>query len=422
VIRFDIEEVRSRVSVEQIAGRDVSWDMRKSIPSRGDYWACCPFHSEATPSFHVIEPVVGEGRFYCFGCGVGGSVFDYVMERDGCSFREALELVAKAGGIAPGSNDVPRLSDADRKALEDEGGAAYFRRIDKDSRVYSSDRIRRSAWRKGWLRAQEADRVKRFIRTGIEIWVDADPDDPLIATYIAARIGIERQQALWHLFEGPPPTLRLAPDLPYRDLKTGKVIERAPALVGLVTRDGLIAGIHRTWLEKDGSWRRRDLSKRMLGDTYAGAITFGPPADSMIVGEGIESTLAELGRLALAGHALDVTNPSAKTGWTAHCALTRGAMVGRGDPRFADRGANSPSPVPDWQGAGWAAPLQCSELILLGDGDSKNPATARGNLARGQRRHSVRSDGRPRSCLVDWAGGDPALGLDHADIALRPHV
>ena len=68
-----------------------------SLKKRGaNYQACCPFHSEKTPSFNVHP---GKGIYKCFGCGAGGSAFDFVMRIEGCSFPEAVRIVAEKSGI-----------------------------------------------------------------------------------------------------------------------------------------------------------------------------------------------------------------------------------------------------------------------------------------------------------------------------------
>ena len=48
-----LDEIRDRIPIADVVARKVTWDKRKSQPSRGDYWACCPFHGEKTPSFHA---------------------------------------------------------------------------------------------------------------------------------------------------------------------------------------------------------------------------------------------------------------------------------------------------------------------------------------------------------------------------------
>ncbi|HUK90321.1 MAG TPA: DNA primase [Blastocatellia bacterium] len=68
-----------------------------ALKKRGaNYIACCPFHNEKTPSFNVHP---GKGIFKCFGCGVGGSVFDFVIRMEGCGFPEAVRMVATKCGI-----------------------------------------------------------------------------------------------------------------------------------------------------------------------------------------------------------------------------------------------------------------------------------------------------------------------------------
>ena len=56
----------------------------------------CPFHKEKTPSFHVNSE---KQIFKCFGCGVGGDVFSFVMKTDGVSFMEAVRLLAERAHI-----------------------------------------------------------------------------------------------------------------------------------------------------------------------------------------------------------------------------------------------------------------------------------------------------------------------------------
>ena len=68
-----------------------------TLKKRGsNYLARCPFHSEKTPSFTVHA---GKGLFKCFGCGAGGSIFDFIMRIEGCAFPEAVRIVAEKSGI-----------------------------------------------------------------------------------------------------------------------------------------------------------------------------------------------------------------------------------------------------------------------------------------------------------------------------------
>jgi DNA primase len=61
-----------------------------------DYWACCPFHGEKTPSFSVSKE---KQFFYCYGCHVGGDVFEFVRKIENCTFPEALKILANRANI-----------------------------------------------------------------------------------------------------------------------------------------------------------------------------------------------------------------------------------------------------------------------------------------------------------------------------------
>src|SRR6201999_4347245 len=62
----------------------------------GQMMGLCPFHDESSPSFSV-EPQ--DKLYHCFGCGVGGDVFEFVMEKQGIGFSEAVELLADRYGV-----------------------------------------------------------------------------------------------------------------------------------------------------------------------------------------------------------------------------------------------------------------------------------------------------------------------------------
>ena len=86
-----LDEIRDRVPISSVIGQRVAWDRKKTNAPRGDYWACCPFHGEKSPSFHCEDK---KGRYHCFGCGVSGDHFRFLTELDGVSFPEAVERIA----------------------------------------------------------------------------------------------------------------------------------------------------------------------------------------------------------------------------------------------------------------------------------------------------------------------------------------
>ena len=79
-------EVKSKLSVVDVVGETVS--LKKAGTT---YKGLCPFHGEKTPSF-VVTPA--RETWHCFGCGLGGDIFSFVMQRDGVTFPEALRTLA----------------------------------------------------------------------------------------------------------------------------------------------------------------------------------------------------------------------------------------------------------------------------------------------------------------------------------------
>ena len=122
-----LDELRARVSITEVVGRHVTWSKERSNFSRGDYWACCPFHGEKTPSFHAVEST---GRYHCFGCHESGSAIDFLMKIERLSFPEAVErLAADAGLPLPAKDPRTAAREAKRKTLFDatEAAVALFR-------------------------------------------------------------------------------------------------------------------------------------------------------------------------------------------------------------------------------------------------------------------------------------------------------
>jgi DNA primase len=121
-----LDEIRTRLPISGVVGRRVAWDKRKSQPGKGDFWACCPFHGEKTPSFHADDR---RGRYHCFGCGASGDHFTFLVEREGLSFPEAVESLAAEAGLALPDRDADaERREAVRASLYDvmEAAARYF--------------------------------------------------------------------------------------------------------------------------------------------------------------------------------------------------------------------------------------------------------------------------------------------------------
>ncbi|MCQ2380633.1 MAG: DNA primase [Victivallaceae bacterium] len=101
-----IEEIRTRCNIVDIIGATVK--LKKS--GGNSFKGLCPFHQEKTPSFHVDA---GRQTFHCFGCGKGGDVFRFVMEKDNLTFVDAVRSLAmRAGVVIP---EKAYESDEDRR-------------------------------------------------------------------------------------------------------------------------------------------------------------------------------------------------------------------------------------------------------------------------------------------------------------------
>lgn len=86
-----IERIKQAASVADVIGDYVT------VKKKGaNYWACCPFHGEKTPSFSISP---SKGIYKCFGCGKAGDSVRFIMEIEGLGYGEALRHLAKKYGI-----------------------------------------------------------------------------------------------------------------------------------------------------------------------------------------------------------------------------------------------------------------------------------------------------------------------------------
>lgn len=136
-----LDEIRDRVPISSVIGTRVTWDRRKTNAPKGDWWACCPFHGEKSPSFHCEDR---KGRYHCFGCGVSGDHFKFLTELDGLSFPEAVERVADMAGVPMPARDVQaEAREKQRAELTDvmEMATAFF-----EERLQASDGAKARAY------------------------------------------------------------------------------------------------------------------------------------------------------------------------------------------------------------------------------------------------------------------------------------
>ena len=113
-----LDEVQARADIVEVVSRYVP------LKRAGRHFkAHCPFHKERTPSF-TVNPE--KQIFHCFGCGVGGNVFSFVMQHDRLTFPEAVRQVADQVGV-----QLP-----ERSGTADDQAQGLFALMDKASRFY----------------------------------------------------------------------------------------------------------------------------------------------------------------------------------------------------------------------------------------------------------------------------------------------
>jgi DNA primase len=104
-----IDRIHQQIDILEVVGDFVS------LKKKGlNYWACCPFHNEKSPSF-AVNPA--KGIFKCFGCGKSGDAITFVQELEGLSYPEAMKYFANKYGIEI-PEDSPR-SDEELKSQND---------------------------------------------------------------------------------------------------------------------------------------------------------------------------------------------------------------------------------------------------------------------------------------------------------------
>jgi len=120
-----IREVADRLSIVEVVGEYIA--LRRS---GANYQGLCPFHGEKSPSFNVNP---ARNIYHCFGCGVGGNVFSFVMRMEGLTFPDSVKFLAKRAGVVIEEQQMsPRLrqlQDEREQLLQvSELAAGYFRR------------------------------------------------------------------------------------------------------------------------------------------------------------------------------------------------------------------------------------------------------------------------------------------------------
>ncbi|MCB5423262.1 DNA primase [Blautia luti] len=124
-----IEEVRMKNDIVDVISQYVRLTRRGS-----SYFGLCPFHNEKTPSFSVTP---SKQMYYCFGCGAGGNVYNFVMQYENYSFGEALSHLAERAGV-----ELPRIEYSKEARAKAEKRATLLE-INKKAAQYFYYQLRR---------------------------------------------------------------------------------------------------------------------------------------------------------------------------------------------------------------------------------------------------------------------------------------
>ena len=131
-----IEEVRQKNDIVDVVSQYVKLTRKGS-----SYFGLCPFHNEKTPSFSVTP---GKQMYYCFGCGAGGNVFNFIMEYENYTFGEALKHLAERSGV-----ELPQI-EYSKEVQEKARQKAELLEINKQAAQYFYYQLRTEKGQQGY--------------------------------------------------------------------------------------------------------------------------------------------------------------------------------------------------------------------------------------------------------------------------------
>lgn len=164
---FSIQEIKSALDVTQLA-REMGVELKPA--GSGKMVACCPFHSEKSPSFFIWPE---RGRWHCFSCNEGGDVLDFLQKIRGQPIREILKDLS-------GGRWVPSRPDPQREAEKRHAEAIHrwesqYLECLMDFYTVARWYLRRHATRENWLSfsglieaMSEAERRMEILSMGSE--------------------------------------------------------------------------------------------------------------------------------------------------------------------------------------------------------------------------------------------------------------
>lgn len=237
-----VEDAKARHNLSDIIGRHTNLKKRGARELVG----LCPFHSEKSPSFEVND---AKGTYHCWGCGAAGDAIRFLTDKEGMTFREAVECLS--------GETFPVISEAERAKRKAE---------------------------------DERDMAER-IALARSIWSRSVPAAGTPAEVYARSRGITMDL---------PPSVRFVMTPRYRNTETGEVGRDHPAMAcALVDADGRLVGVQCIFLADGGRRKyervRSDGSKAKAKLTFGvltgAAFRLGPKSESILKCEGPEDAL-----------------------------------------------------------------------------------------------------------------------------------
>ena len=148
------EKVKQQADIVRMVGEYVR--LKKTGK---DFSGLCPFHQEKTPSF-TVSPI--KQIFYCFGCGKGGDVYNFVMAMEKCEFPEALKLIAEKCGIA-----IPRSKERSPEERKENQQRALLVELHREAQTFFVKQLEgtlegKAAWAYLEDRGLDKDTIARF--------------------------------------------------------------------------------------------------------------------------------------------------------------------------------------------------------------------------------------------------------------------
>jgi len=148
------EKVKQQADIVRVVGEYVR--LKKTGK---DFSGLCPFHQEKTPSF-TVSPI--KQIFYCFGCGKGGDVYNFVMDMEKCEFPEAVKVVAEKCGIA-----VPRQKERSPEERKENQQRSVLVEMHREAQTFFVKQLEgtlegKAAWAYLEDRGLDKDTIMRF--------------------------------------------------------------------------------------------------------------------------------------------------------------------------------------------------------------------------------------------------------------------